>query len=517
MKIRFRNAAILCLCLTIIVAGNTIAQDLQPILDAVNKLDTRLKAAIEKEAQTRADEIAALRSEIRQLKSSPTGVNDSDRLGVIEARIDSLLTITATPSDVTPTVTPESLAALSAEILSLRTHVAELQSELTQENEPEVPVATADELASLGQRLDSLKLQFAETRDHEVEEPAHGDTRIHGKLYSHAVADVTDGASKSNEFAVSRAYLTFISELSRNASMRITTDFKTIDERYDVLVKYAFLNWESHFSNGTFGIRLGLQPTMYLYGMDGIWGHRYVEETILEREHILTPSDLAATVSFGIGENAKHGIFSLAVLNGTSYTQVSEENGRKDVNAVLFTQPLQSVPSLEKSAFAAQVYYGTQNESLNDLTVIDTAGPTPDTTVIEVEASDWKRTIVSLGGLLAVNSRLDLGFDVNLVTLGDGPERVNVSQRATSIFATLHLREFVSEKSKLRHLSLFARRDFYDPDTESDRDDLTATILGIESAPLAGLKIALNYRVDTFDDDNLADQKQLYVNTLFMF
>ncbi len=220
---------------------------------------------------------------------------------------------------------------------------------------------------------------------------------------------------------------------------------------------------------------------------DEIWGHRHVEKTILEREHILTPSDLAATAQFGFGKDAKHGVFNLSVLNGTSYAHVSEENGRKDVNAVLYTRPLQTVPALKKSAVTAQVYYGTQNESLEDIVAIDTTGPTPDTTI----------------------------FDVNLITLGDGPGHVNLSQRATSFFTTLHIREFVSEKSELHHLSLFAGRDFYDPDTETDRDDLTATIIGIESAPLKGFKIA--HRVDTFDNDALADQGQLYVNTLYKF
>ncbi len=341
------------------------------------------------------------------------------------------------------------------------------------------------------------------------------DTKVNGRVYSNWMMDLTDGADSYNEFAVSRAYVTVKSKLSDYTSARVTTDLRTIEDKYDIILKYAYLDWKPAFASNHATLRFGLQPTPYIDAMIKLWGRRYLVNTAGDLAKFLTSSDMGASVIVGLGEKSRYGLVSLAVLNGASYTEVQELNKQKDINAFVMVTPLESNPHLEKSVLVAQYYRGTQNEAIEETEVI--SEDLLDTTMVPTEASDWKRELMSVGGLLTYNGTVDVGFDLNFTTQGNGPVDDEVRKNVISVFGTLYLDALAESAPMLRTLNLFGRMDMVDPNTDTDDDGKTLIIAGVECAPVKGVKASVNYRTTSFQDDSEDTESMLYLNTLVMF
>jgi len=335
------------------------------------------------------------------------------------------------------------------------------------------------------------------------------DTKVHGRVYSNWMLDQTEGSDDANEFGISRAYVTVKSKLSDYTSVRITTDLKVIDDRYDIILKYAYLDWKPAFAEGRLKVRFGLQPTLYIDNMNKLWGRRYLAKTVGDARKFLTSSDMGVGAHLGLGQKSKYGFVSLTVFNGTSYSHVGEVNKQKDFNAVAVLSPLTDNDQLKKSKLIAQFYSGTQNEETGEVMI--------DTNLVNVATSDWKRQIVSVGGLLAYNGTVDAGFDANFTTMGEGYDEEEVKMSGISFFGTLYLDALAQNTPALRTLNLFGRVDIYDPNTDMDDDGETEIIAGIECSPVKGVKASVNYRTTSFQDDTEETEKALYLNTLVKF
>ncbi|MFQ5500160.1 MAG: hypothetical protein ACE5FH_10870, partial [Candidatus Zixiibacteriota bacterium] len=195
------------------------------------------------------------------------------------------------------------------------------------------------------------------------------------------------------------------------------------------------------------------------------------------------------------------GSLALTVLNGTSYSSLGEMNKQKDANAFVRLSPLRSNENLKRSIITGQFYYGTQNKEIPD----------------SVQASDYKRQLVSAGGLLAYRHALDLGIDLNWYTLGEGPANADRSKTGFSFFGTFYFSEVASEQSVLHDFNLFGRVDLIDPDTDIADDGNSFVVVGIETTPTKGFKAALSLRTVSFEDDTKTTTKELFFNTLFKF
>jgi hypothetical protein len=214
---------------------------------------------------------------------------------------------------------------------------------------------------------------------------------------------------------------------------------------------------------------------------------------------------LAAGFIVGLGEKGKTGTASIHILNGTSYTDVHEENSRKDINGYLMLHPFTENENLKRSRIHTQIYSGTQNVEIAE----------------DEKASAYKRQIFSIGGLLGYQKRFDLGLEINFMTEGQGynilgQEFDEIKSSAHSIFGTLYINDLVESNSALRTVNLFGRYDIYDPNTDSDDDSEKLLVLGVECAPVKGFKASVNYHNTSFDD-NSDSESSLNVNTLFKF
>lgn len=335
------------------------------------------------------------------------------------------------------------------------------------------------------------------------------DTKVQGELYSQYEYQLSDAADGANEFSLGRAYVTVKSKLSDFTSVRITTDLResTImngskdETRYDIILKYGYLDWSPAFAQKKMTIRFGLQPTLYIDYQNGLWGRRYLAKTATDEYKMLTSADLGASILVPLGTDGKTGTLGLSVFNGTSYTGLTEMNSQKNVNFTAYLNPLTNNEKLKNSALVGQYYTGTLNEEIPD----------------SIKTADYKQQLASIGGLFAYNETVDLGLDLNWLTKGDGPDAAETKSSAMSFHGTLYLNALSdNEASAFRTLNLFGRMDLVDPNTDLDNDGQTEIIGGVECSPTKGFKASVNLRSTSYEDDS-DSESSLFVNTLFKF
>ena len=332
------------------------------------------------------------------------------------------------------------------------------------------------------------------------------DTKVSGRLYSYWGMDLTDGSGNANEFALGRAYLTVKSKLSKFTSLRITTDLRQAEDadgnsQYNIILKYGYIDWRPAFGKKALNIRFGLQPTPYIDYQNKLWGRRYLSKTVADINRYLTASDLGVSANLALGTDGKLGQITAALFNGTSYNKLGEKNSQKDFNAYGQLNPFWENDDFKGTALIAQFYYGTQNIVISNLVV----------------ASDYKRQLISVGGLLAYRNTFDFGIDLNWYTIGQGPNANDSTQSGLSLHGTLYFMDMTDENSLLHTLNIFGRIDINDLNTNSVNKGDTYIIAGIEIVPTKGFKTSLNIRRRSFEDPSRVNKKELFVNSLFKF
>jgi hypothetical protein len=113
----------------------------------------------------------------------------------------------------------------------------------------------------------------------------------------------------------------------------------------------------------------------------------------------------------------------LSIWNGTSYTDLNEQNKSKDINPYVVFKPLAGNPDFEKTMIAAQFYTGTRNIPI-------------DTTM---KAGDYKRQIISVGANLAYKDLFNVGGEFWSILWVRAPTSM-ISISAISIFGNSKFR-----------------------------------------------------------------------------
>jgi len=351
------------------------------------------------------------------------------------------------------------------------------------------------------------------------------ETSIKGTIYSTWMLNKTDGADNYNAFTIDRAYLGAESKLSDYFSMRITFDIRpekfstsattlvdsdddtvsvpamTAYSGYPIILKYAYADWKIKPIPDILKIRFGLQPTMYLNYMDVIWNRRYIEKGIDDFNGWISTSDLGLSFNFTLGPQGNLGEAGLSILNGTKYSDFVDKNKNKDINLYGKLTPFYNNGDFNQVALFTQFYTGTQNKTFDSQT----------------KATDWERQIISVGGKLAYQKTVDVCFDVNYQTLGQGKGRADLKQSGLSFWGNLYLNNLTPSDPFFKTLALFGRADIYDPNTKVDNDGYSLIIGGIECSPVKGVRASLDYRTKSYQAAHSTDEKYLYLNTEFKF
>lgn len=159
---------------------------------------------------------------------------------------------------------------------------------------------------------------------------------VSGRIYTSYLYDLSENAGDFNEFNLERLYLNFKKKLSERIRTHVTTDiYRTSNGRFDLCVKYAFLQFDNVYPGGN--LRVGQLPLPWLGFVESIWKYRVVSKTIADLEHKLTSSDLG----LGLSGSLAKGVVGYAVsfVNGEGYT-APEVDKYKTGHARLTWSPL---------------------------------------------------------------------------------------------------------------------------------------------------------------------------------
>ena len=330
------------------------------------------------------------------------------------------------------------------------------------------------------------------------------ETKLEGRIYTGWWLNSGEGGDGYNAFTLDRSYMIAKSKLSDYTNVNITIDMRSIDnyKGYAMVVKYAYASWKPKFAVDYLTINLGVQPTKYLETVDGsFWLRRYIEKSTGDLNDYLSTADLGLNADLKLGQQGMYGNAGLSVFNGTKYSDLGEKNKQKDFNPYIILKPAPNSAEFGQTTLVAQFYSGTQNLTFNDT----------------LKSPDYQHQVVSVGGKLGYKKTLDLGFDLNWNTLGQGKGKADKKQSALSGFGALSLGELVGEKSPLRTLGLIGRVDVVDPNTDVAKDGKTMVIVGVECAPIKGVMASLNYRTTSYQNDKTTATKYLYLNSEFRF
>jgi len=353
---------------------------------------------------------------------------------------------------------------------------------------------------------------------------AHAEKEISlgGKVYAHWYYDLSDSLNAPgnisdanfdsyNAFGISRAYLTGSAKLSEKTSGKVTVDVNPNSNDNNIRLKFAYLKW--HFYTGLqfdLTAKLGLHETPWIYGMDKIWGRRYLAKTPTDQLGMLTTSDNGLSFLSNLGEKGKWGSASLSIFNGASYESPWDNNPSKDINIAAFLTPLNSKAEFANSTIGFQYYMGTHN-------AYDDSSLTKD---------DYKQTLMSVVANFQYKKTFALGVEYN--SLGfQQPDTSGVmvdnKENSMAIFGTLWFAELAQNTKMLQDLNVFFRYMTDDPDGEDLVNEMSETelIVGLECTPVDGFAASLNYRADTAKDlgpgvDDISNA-YLFLNTLFEF
>jgi hypothetical protein len=196
------------------------------------------------------------------------------------------------------------------------------------------------------------------------------------------------------------------------------------------------------YLQGTFDdwarLRAGTAPQPWIPYVEKIYGYRFVEETLVERESIGNTADIGGHLAGG--DDTFN--YDLAVVNGGGYKNPGRTKAVDEEARVAYLP----VPQL---TFALGVYSGELGQDTEAVEVANAGKPENTATRLDFLAA-WKADGLTLGGEY-VHAR---NFSTSLIF-----SKTTDTQRGYSLFASYDLTE---------RYSLFARYDDYRPNADTD-------------------------------------------------
>jgi hypothetical protein len=203
---------------------------------------------------------------------------------------------------------------------------------------PQASGATQEQLDELQQRLDALEaeVQASEQRAAETKESVSkwqdklagwwNNTSISGRMYfdvSNIDHSSTDGSGKhklpddGTNFDIKRFYVSIDHQFDDTYSADITTDvtYDSSTKASQIFIKKAYLQAKWFGDAATF--RIGSADMPWIPFVEGIYGYRYVENTLIDRTKFGTSADWGIHV---LGKFADGLInYQVSAINGAGY------------------------------------------------------------------------------------------------------------------------------------------------------------------------------------------------------
>jgi hypothetical protein len=191
-------------------------------------------------------------------------------------------------------------------------------------------------------------------------------TSISGKAYFnvsdiHQKSDGVDSVQNGTQTELKRFYIGVDHKFNDIFSANITTDFRynANGTSKDVLVyvKKAFIQAKL---NPAFTVRVGAADLPWVPFVEGIYGYRFVENTLIDRTKFGTSTDWGVHVLGALGPNNLV-TYQVSAINGAGYKTLSRSSDTIDLEGRVAVNPVKNV------TFAVGGYTGKLGKSSDNL------------------------------------------------------------------------------------------------------------------------------------------------------
>ena len=236
---------------------------------------------------------------------------------------------------------------------------------------PDIAVLQA-QIQAMQAQLDKLQAAQAATPAAVTPAPAKaaapswtGDTTITGKAYFNVSnidqkSDGADSAQNGTQTELKRFYIGVDHRFSDIFSANLTTDFRynTNGTSKDALVYVKKAYVQAKLSPELF-VRVGSADLPWVPFVEGIYGYRFVENTLIDRTKFGTSADWGVHAGGTFGK----GLVSYAVsaVNGAGYKTLSRSSNTIDLEGRVSVNPIKPI------TFAVGGYTGKLGKSADNL------------------------------------------------------------------------------------------------------------------------------------------------------
>ncbi len=287
-------------------------------------------------------------------------------------------------------------------------------------------------------------------------------------------ASASNPANKDlNGFQFRRIYITTDYTISDNFSSRFRLESDQIglkggNTEWGVMVKDAWLKWKNIFRGSD--LVFGISPTPAFDVSEGAWGHRYLEKTIMDLNHIVSSRDLGVDLKGKFDEN---GTAKYWVKIGNNSGNSPEVNKYKRFYGSLEFDPSPNFIITVYGDYAAspKIYDSFSNDMVDNSAFVG-AG-----------FLNYRQK-----GHFSVGVEGYLKSQQNNTVNSDTTALANQSGFGVSVWAYVDFSETVQ---------LVGRFDTVDPNTNMDNDGTNMILAGLQFNPTKNVSITPNVQVFT--------------------
>lgn len=303
--------------------------------------------------------------------------------------------------------------------------------------------------------------------------------KAHFKVFWNYHANLTKDASKTSAFELKRSYLGYKYAFSDKISAKITFDVGNNSEgsAYTAYLKIAQLDWK---------VASGVKLSMGMIGLkqfndqEKFWGYRYMFKSFQDKNGFGSSADVGINVEFKLAKNLKA---NFLIINGEGYKKVQDADGKQKIGGSLIYSPIKGLTT--------KIYIDNQPSTSGDAitTYSFFAG---------YKTSDWR-----LGAEYNVQNNA-----TKYASPAEGKDLNGLSFYSTYV---------VSKKVEIfgRYDQLGSNMLAGETEDWNMNKNGSQIILGLQVAPVKGLKFALNYQGYTYDNAAINTKSFVYLNAEF--
>jgi len=296
------------------------------------------------------------------------------------------------------------------------------------------------------------------------------------KVFANFHAGINPGNNTAS-FELRRVYLGYKFDLGDRFSSKIILDIGSPNDVADHSLNKRFAYFKNaylQYKKGKLKIQFGIISTAQFKVQEKIWGHRYIQKTVVDLNRMGSSADLGVCAYYNAADFIS---FDMGILNGEGYSHIQNDSALK----LAIGTTIKPIKGLQLR-FYGDIVQKTVSQ-INWVNFI---------------SYNWKDKMIA-------------GFEYDMVY-----NYKNISNQQLYVYSA-----FISY-NLLEKWQLFGRYDYTESNAVEGEDDFwrfdkdgRAIISGVQFTVNKRIKFALDYQAWIYRDQDKSNQQFIFLNTEF--